>query len=331
MFDSGGSSGELREKFDILPPSDFTRAILAHAADNDYLERLLTARLPKDQYFGVFGGHTGGNLLYLALEGSGIQRADAVRIFVNALKNFKGFRGTPHPVSLERAHVITVLTDGSRHEGEAYLDHRKVDDVPISHIELNPPPIADVGAVEAVQKADLAVAAMGSFYGSTIATMLPLMMPEALSLAGGVAFPVPLMTMPNETHGYTPIDFVERLLRHIPSVKRLSALLVNDGEIPPEVEAKYAAESSVPVRITPEQKRLLEEKYCDKVICRNYIDENYMRANDGELRHDCEVLAEDLIRVAHSLHMKRREQRANEQGSVQMSALLKELDLKGAG
>jgi len=329
MFDSGGSSGELGERFGIQPPSDFTRAILAHvAAENPELELLLTARFPKDPFYGMFAGHPVGNIAFLALEASGLYtRAEAIRIFVNALKNIRGIRGTPYPVSLERAHIITTLADGSKHKGEAYLDHRSVDESPISFIELDPPVIAYVGAVEAVQKADLAVTAMGSFYGSTIATLLPMAMPEALAMAGGIAFPIPLMTMPNETHGYTPIDFVERLLRHVPSVKKLAALLANDGPIPLEVEAEYAAKGSYPVRITPEQKKELEATYCDEVITGNYIDENWMRlqidtGKEGKLRHNSDELAKDLVRVAHRQYQKRRK----EQSGLQLADLLQKLE-----
>ena len=328
MFDSGGSSGILGKKFGIQPPSDFMRAILAHvASENPDLVKLLTARFPKDPHYEMFAGHPVGNIAFFALEAAGFSRAESIRIFVNALTNIRGLRGTPYPVSLEKAHIITVLADGSEHEGEAYLDDRKIGEPPISYIYLKPPVIAYVGAVEAVQKADLAVASMGSFYGSTIATMLPMAMPEALALAGGLAFPLPLMTMPNETHGYQPIDYVERLLKHIPGVKKLAAVLVNDGPIPPEIEAEYAAKSSFPVRITPEQKKELEDKYCDEVILGNYIDESWMRlqtekGEKGKLRHNSDALARDLIRVAHRRYEMRREERH----SVNVKKLLKQLD-----
>ena len=323
MFDSGGSSGKLREKFGILPPSDFTRAILAHvAAENPELELLLTARFPDDEYYGMFAGHTVGNIAFLALMASGHTRAEAIRIYVNALKNIRGIRGTPYPVSLDQAHVVTVLEDSSKHTGEAYLDHRRVHDSPIRQIYLDPPVVAYVGAIEAVSNADLAVAAMGSFYGSTIATMLPTAMPEAISMAGGLAFPLPLMTMPNETHGYRPIEYVERLLQHVPGVKRFAALLGNNGPIPPQVEAKYAAEGSHPVYITPEEKAELEEKYCDQVILNNYIDGNWMRLHNGELRHNSDELAKDLLKVAIRLYKHRREER----DEAHLNGLLKRLE-----
>ena len=323
MFDSGGSSGDLRDKFGILAPSDFTRAILAHVDSGDpILEEVLMTRFPDDDYYGMFKNHPVGNLIVLALE-SRNDRADVIRKYVHFLRSFRGLKGTPHPVSLENAHIITVLADGSEHVGEAYLDERNADDLPIDHIYLDRPVIAYAGAVEAVLKADLTVASMGSFYGSTLATVLPGGMPEAVAMSGGLAFPLPLMTVASETHGYRPKDYVERLLRHVPGVKRLAAVLVNEGPIPPAVEANYAAEGSHPLFIAKEEREELEEKYCDRVICNNYVDENWMRAHHGELRHNSRVLAEDLVRVAQEINQARRQTRPS---TDVFRSLLQELD-----
>ena len=322
MFDSGGSSGDLRKKYNILPPSDFTRAILAHLVEeNPALVEILTTRFPdNEEDFGMLANHTIGNLMFLGLEANpNNERADAVRKFVSA---FKGLRGTPHPVCLEDAHIHTVLEDGSEHEGEAYLDHRSSDESPIAHVYLKPDVIAYVGAIEAIKDADLAVLSMGSFYGSTVATMLPQAIPEALTMAGGVAYPLPLMTVASETNGYTPVDFVKRLLQYIPGKERLDALLVNNGPIPPQILNEYAVEGSHPVVLADDMRSYLKEHYCDRIIEENFIDEKWMKTH-GELRHNSSVLAEHLVRVAHEIHTTRRAKRPS---TDVFRTLLEELD-----
>lgn len=64
MFDTGGSSGELKDKFGILPPGDVLKCLLAlskneKATREIFLKRITDANPP---------GHTGGNILLLGLE-----------------------------------------------------------------------------------------------------------------------------------------------------------------------------------------------------------------------------------------------------------------------
>src|SRR5260370_26885693 len=62
MFDSGGSSGQLRDELGVLPPGDILKCALALARNAKEGRRVLLARLPTLEH-GRLGGHTGGNLL----------------------------------------------------------------------------------------------------------------------------------------------------------------------------------------------------------------------------------------------------------------------------
>src|ERR1700755_2537753 len=62
MFDSGGSSGQLRDELGVLPPGDVLKCALALARNAREARRVLLARLPTLEHQRL-GGHTGGNLL----------------------------------------------------------------------------------------------------------------------------------------------------------------------------------------------------------------------------------------------------------------------------
>ena len=67
MFDSGGSSGQLRDELGVLPPGDVLQCALALARNEGEARRVLLARLPTLEHDRL-GGHTGGNLLLSMME-----------------------------------------------------------------------------------------------------------------------------------------------------------------------------------------------------------------------------------------------------------------------
>src|SRR5438128_8935397 len=66
MFDSGGSSGQLRDELGVLPPGDILKCALALARNAREARRVLLARLPSID--STLAGHTGGNLLLSMME-----------------------------------------------------------------------------------------------------------------------------------------------------------------------------------------------------------------------------------------------------------------------
>src|SRR3989337_712055 len=60
MFDSGGSSGQLRDELGVLPPGDVLRCALALARNTREARRVLLARLPTLEHARL-GGAPGGH------------------------------------------------------------------------------------------------------------------------------------------------------------------------------------------------------------------------------------------------------------------------------
>src|SRR4051794_18674388 len=67
MFDSGGSSGVLRDQLGVLPPGDVLKCALALARNEREARRVLLARVPAVEHARL-GGHTRGHLLVSVMQ-----------------------------------------------------------------------------------------------------------------------------------------------------------------------------------------------------------------------------------------------------------------------
>src|SRR6185503_8139878 len=99
MFDSGGSSGVLRDELGVLPPGDVLKCALALARNEGEARRVLLSRLPTLEHHAKLAGHTGGNLLLSMME----QYSGDFLAAVDGLRGLLGCRGRVWPVSVERA------------------------------------------------------------------------------------------------------------------------------------------------------------------------------------------------------------------------------------
>src|SRR5262245_3125331 len=100
MFDSGGSSGVLRDELGVLPPGDVLKCALALARNSREARRVLLARLPTLEHQRL-GGHTGGNLLLSMMQSYSGDFLDAI----DRLRALLGCRSSDCTASLEQAYV----------------------------------------------------------------------------------------------------------------------------------------------------------------------------------------------------------------------------------
>src|ERR1700694_3988063 len=117
MFDSGGSSRQLRDELGVLAPGDILKCALALARNEREARRVLLARLPTLEHDRL-GGHTGGNLLLSMMQ----QYSGDFLAAVDALRGLLGCAGRVWPVSIEQASVCAEYRDGTRTRGEVEVD-----------------------------------------------------------------------------------------------------------------------------------------------------------------------------------------------------------------
>src|SRR5689334_22189920 len=117
MFDSGGSSGQLRDELGVLPPGDVLKCALTLARNEREARKILLARLPMIKH-GRLAGHTGGNLLLSMME----QYTGDFIAAVDGLRALLGCRGHVWPITIESATLCANYTDGSTSRGEFEVD-----------------------------------------------------------------------------------------------------------------------------------------------------------------------------------------------------------------
>src|SRR3981189_2086012 len=108
MFDSGGSSGQLRDELGVLPPGDSLKCGLVLSRNARDGRRVLLARLPTLEH-AKLGGHTGGNLLLSMMQRYSGDFLDAI----DGLRALLGCRGRVWPGTVEEASVCAEYGDGS--------------------------------------------------------------------------------------------------------------------------------------------------------------------------------------------------------------------------
>src|SRR3954468_24845457 len=167
MFDSGGSSGVLRDQLGVLPPGDVLKCALALARNEREARRVLLARLPTLQNYRL-GGHTGGNLLLSMMQ----QYSGDFLAAVDGLRGLLGCAGRVWPVSIEQSSVCAEYVDGSRTRGEGGGDAGHHLGQRVTRLWLEP----DVGiladAAHAITRFEAAVIGPGSFYTSLMPIFL---------------------------------------------------------------------------------------------------------------------------------------------------------------
>ena len=133
MFDSGGSSGQLRDELGVLPPGDVLKCALALARNEKEARRVLLSRLPMLEHARL-RGHTGGNLLLSMME----RYSGDFLAAVDGLRALLGCAGRVWPVSIEQASVCAEYGDGTRTRGEVEVDAGQTAGNAISRLWLEP-------------------------------------------------------------------------------------------------------------------------------------------------------------------------------------------------
>lgn len=243
VSDDGGSSGRLRDAFDMPAPGDLTDCLAALSDQDSRLSALMQYRFVRG---GELSGHTFGNILITSLTEVEGDFGEAVRL-LNKTLNLSGavFPATSRPVSLE-----VVKASGELVRGES-----RIREVPgaVRQVRLDP---ADATAsrevVEALDRADLIVLGPGSLFTSTLPPLLVPGVRAALQdTEARLVYVVNIMTEAGETDGFDAFDHVSALLDH--GVRKPDAVLFNSLPVDEARQASYQAEGAELVRLASDR------------------------------------------------------------------------------
>jgi len=241
MFDSGGSSGQLRDELGVLPPGDILKCALALSRNEREARRVLLARLPMLEHARL-GGHTGGNLLLSMMQRYSGDFLDAI----DGLRALLGCRGRVWPVSVQQATVCAEYGDGSLTRGEVEVDAGQSSGRFVRRIWLEPPVAIHPAVAKAIGEFDAVIIGPGSFYTSLMPIFLVRGVAEALAtMKGPIILVANLLTEGRGMAGFTAADAVTRLEEAIQ--RRVDVIITNVKWPSPQVLGRYALEHKEPL------------------------------------------------------------------------------------
>jgi uncharacterized cofD-like protein len=242
MFDSGGSSGQLRDELGVLPPGDVLKCALALARNEGEARRVLLARLPTLEQHDRLAGHTGGNLLLSMME----QYSGDFLAAVDGLRSLLGCRGRVWPVSVEPGSLVAEYGDGTTSRGEAEVDARQARGDRVRKLWLEPNVSIHPAVAEAIRSFDAVIIGPGSFFTSLMPPLLVRGVKEALAqVRGPVILIANLLTEGRGMSGFTAADAARWVSDAID--RPVDVLIANDGRPSDEAVRRYAAEHKDPL------------------------------------------------------------------------------------
>jgi uncharacterized cofD-like protein len=241
MFDSGGSSGQLRDELGVLPPGDVLRCALALSRNEGEARRVLLARLPTLEQSRL-AGHTGGNLLLSMME----RYSGDFLAAVDALRALLGCRGRVWPISVQQATLCAEYADGSVTRGEVEVDLGHARGHHVTRVWLEPAAPIHPRVKEAIAEFDAVVIGPGSFFTSLMPTLLVDGVTEVLAkVKGPIVLVSNLLTEGEGMRDFSTAAEVEWVSRAIG--RKVDVVIANQGQPSQDALDRYAAEHKHPL------------------------------------------------------------------------------------
>ncbi|AZK45435.1 gluconeogenesis factor YvcK family protein [Paenibacillus lentus] len=288
VADDGGSSGILRNELHMPPPGDIRNVLTALADVEPLLSNMLSYRFSNGS---GLAGHSLGNLILAAI-------TDISGDFVTAVRELSrvfAVRGRVLPAADKAVVLHAEMEDGTIVSGESKIPEARGK---IKRIFLEPEEVEPLPeACEAIREADAILIGPGSLYTSIIPNLLVPKLTEAI-LANKDAikiFVCNVMTQPGETDNYTVSDHLQAVYDHV-GHHLFDYVIVNDGEIPTQVQDFYAEQGAKPVEVD-----------WDVVTGRGYkVIADTLVLFRRYLRHDADKLSQHIYQLVQNWNLRKR-------------------------
>lgn len=241
VSDDGGSTGRLRELYNIPAIGDIRNVMTAMAEEETMFQFLMDYRFTGENNVDVIG-HNLGNLIMKALiDRSGGNLTEAISTISKVLN----VKGDIYPSSLESITLFARMKDDTIVKGEANIPsvHNSISKVFFDHRVK-----ASYQALQAIRKADLIILGIGSLFTS----ILPNLIIEEIANAVNnnpcpTIYYCNIMSEPGETDGYTMEEHVNILEKHGVSV---DAVVCASDTIPEKLLKKYEEHGQSVIEVT---------------------------------------------------------------------------------
>ena len=278
VADDGGSTGRLRDSYQIPAMGDIRNVMCAMAEEESIFTELMNYRFKGG---GDIGGHNLGNLLLLALSETTGSFMEAIRTFSRVLK----VRGKIIPSTLEIVTLFAIMEDGTIVRGE--------DNIPkfrnhIDRVFYQRDIKATKESLEAIREADLIIYGIGSLYTSIMPNLIiDEIRNELIANPCRKVYFCNAMSQPGETDHYSLEDHVNAILHHA-YADAVDIVVTNNNTFSKEMLDKYSAMGSAPIPIR-------EQRHPYLVLQRDLMD-----MDDALIRHDSQkvkAVVEEILQM----------------------------------
>lgn len=273
VCDDGKSTGKLRKEFNIPAMGDIRRVMISLSETEPLMEKLLNYRFSSNS---ELNEHTVGNLLLTA----GTQITGNLSDGIKSIGKVLNLKGKVIPFSEDNIVLSAIMEDGSIVNGEHYITESPLK---IKNVYYEKEPEICDEVFDSIDESDLIILSMGSLYTSIIPNLLSKKIIEKLDKTSAkIMYVCNMVTQPGETDDFKVSDHLKVLNSYL-GTHKIDIVVANTGSIDKEVAEKYSTlEQKDPV--------LFDEENidCDTIL------NNYVKINDGVIRHNVEKLSLDI-------------------------------------
>jgi uncharacterized cofD-like protein len=222
VADNGGSSGRLRQQFDVLPPGDLRMALAALCGDDRWGETWAQVMQHRFGGDGDMRGHNLGNLLIVGLWellGDNVEALDWVGKLLGA-------KGRVLPMALVPMDIAAQVRGLDPADPDLLTEVRgqvevATTDGVIDSITLIPEdPPAPEPALAAIESADWVFIGPGSWFSSVIPHLkVPALLAALEATDARIVVVLNLDEQAGETPGFSPADHLAVFAEHAPGLR----------------------------------------------------------------------------------------------------------------
>ena len=258
VCDDGGSTGILRDEFNMLAVGDIRKVLIALSNKEGDFENLLNYRFSSP---GTLNKHTVGNILLAAATNV----TGSVQQGVTILSKILDLRGKVMPFTEDSVTLIGEMEDGSIVRGEHYITESPKK---IKRVYYESEPNISRELIDEIINADIILFSMGSLFTSVIPTLLSKKIKNAISKSQGkIVYSCNLFTQPGETDEFTVSDHIKVLNQYLEK-RKVEYVIANSKIVSGKLADKYATEEQKdPVMLDRDKlKKMCKETILDDLV-----------------------------------------------------------------
>ena len=287
VCDDGGSTGILRDEFDILAVGDIRKVLVALSQTESSVEELLNHRFNTN---GTLNKHTVGNILLTAAT----EMTGSIQQGIELLGKVLNLCGNVMPVTESNITLSAEMMDGSIVDGEHFIT---ASSKKIKRVFYKETPEINDSLLKEIKSADLIVFSMGSLYTSILPCLLSKEIINKLDKSSApIVYACNLFTQPGETDKFKVSDHLKIINSYL-GKRKIDVVIANNGKIDERLAYKYlSTEQKDPILIDYEETKKNTKKI---------IEDNLITIENGVFRHD--ALRLGYLLFSEVLHLKKYE------------------------